>query len=149
MKSIRIYGLPRILGLAALVICCSAALASAEMIHGTFTLPFEARWGQAVLSPGNYSFSVDSSGSARLVTSFQGTSNRDEGAVLPQGYTDQQTLDRSELLLVRSGGNYTIRALRLAPVGITINYPAPNGERQMIVQAPQLLQRIPVMASGK
>jgi hypothetical protein len=149
MKSIRIYGLPRILGLAALVICCSAALASAEMIHGTFTLPFEARWGQAVLSPGNYSFSVDSSGSARLVTSFQGTSNRDEGAVLPQGYTDQQTLDRSELLLVRSGGNYTIRALRLAPEGITINYSVPKGERQMIVQAPQLLQRIPVMESGK
>ena len=149
MKSIRIYGLPRILGLAALVICCSAALASAEMIHGTFTLPFEARWGQAVLSPGDYSFSVDSSGSARLTTSFEGTSSQNEGAVLPQGYTDQQTFDRSELILVRSGGNYTIRALRLAPVGITINYSVPKGERQMIVQAPQLLQRIPVMASGK
>ena len=149
MKSIRIYGLPRILGLAALIVCSSAALASAEMVRGTFSLPFEARWGQAVLPPGNYSFSVDSSGSARLVTSFEGETSKNEGAVLPQGYTDQQTLDRSELLLVNTGGNYAIRALRLAPAGITINYPVPKAERQMVVQAPQLLQRIPVMASGK
>ena len=146
MKSTRIYGLPRILGLAALVICSSAALANAEVVNGTFTLPFEARWGQAVLPPGNYSFSVDSSGSARLTISFEGTSSQNEGAVLPQGYTDQQTLDRSELLLVNTGGNYAIRALRLAPVGITINFSVPKAARQMIVQAPQ---RLPVMESGK
>jgi hypothetical protein len=146
MKSTRIYGLPRILGLAALVICSSAALANAEVVNGTFTLPFEARWGQAVLPPGNYSFSVDSSGSARLVTSFEGETSKNEGAVLPQGYTDQQTLDRSELLLVNTGGNYAIRALRLAPVGITINFSVPKAARQMIVQAPQ---RLPVMESGK
>ena len=149
MKSTRIYGLPRIVGLAALVICSSAALASAEMIRGTFTLPFEAQWGLAVLPPGNYSFTLDPSAPERLVTSFQGESRQDVGSVLPQGYTDQQTLDSSELILVRSGGNYTIRALRLAPVGMTVNYPVPKAERQLIVQAPQLLQRIPVMGSGK
>ena len=150
MKSTRIYGLPRIVGLAALVICSSAALASARMLGGTFTLPFEARWGQAVLPPGNYSFTLDSTGPDRLVTIIRGESGKNVGSVQAQGSSDQQTLDRSDLVLVRSGGgNYTIRALRMASEGLTFDYSVPKAERQMIVQAPQLLQRIPVMESGK
>src|SRR6266566_5378591 len=36
---------------------------------GSFTLPFEAKWGNAVLPPGDYTFSVRStSGAAYLVT---------------------------------------------------------------------------------
>ena len=149
MKSTRICGLPRTVGLVALVICSSAALAGARMVSGTFTLPFEARWGQAVLPPGNYSFTLDSTGPDRLVTIIQGESGRNVGTVQAQGATDQQTLDRSDLVLVRGGENYTIGAVRLASQGLTINYPLPKTERQMIVQAPQLLQRIPVMESGK
>lgn len=149
MKSTRIYGLPRLLGLAALVICSSAALASAEMVRGTFTLPVEARWGMAVLPPGNYSFTLDSSGAERLITNFQSESGQDEGSVLPRGVTDQQTLDHSELLLVRTGENYTIRALRLAPVGLTVYYSMPKNAPQQMVQAPQPERHIAIGGGGK
>jgi hypothetical protein len=124
-----------------------------QVVHGTFTLPYEAHWGQAVLAPGAYSFIIDASdgGSERMVVSFQGESPRDEGIVLPAGYTDNQKLDRSELIVLHNGKNYTISALRLAPEGVTINYHVPKAERQLISQAPQpqLFEHIAVVASAK
>ena len=66
----------------------------------------------------------------------------------PSDLTTSQTFDRSELILVRSGGNYRIRALRLAELGLTLQYSVPKTERQLIVQVPQLLERIPVMMGG-
>ena len=65
-----------------------------------------------------------------------------------QAMCDRQTFDRSELVLVRSGGNYTIRALRLPELGLTLEYSVPKSGRQFIVQSPQLLERIPVAMGG-
>ena len=48
------------LGLALLAGCFTANLASAqEAYRGKFTLPVEAQWGQLVLPPGEYSFTLD------------------------------------------------------------------------------------------
>jgi hypothetical protein len=109
-------------------------------------LSVEARWGHIVLPPGDYSFTLDHATSPGIVTIWRGTKPVD--MVLNQATDDRQTFDRSELILVRSGGNYTIRALRLAELGLTLEYSAPTTGRQLIVQAPQLLERIPVMMGG-
>jgi hypothetical protein len=136
------------LGLALLVGCFTANLASAQDGYkGSFTLPFEARWGQVVLPPGEYSFTLDH-GTVAGIVSIRGEAGQAAGFVTSQGIYDQHTLDHSELILVRSGGNYTIRALRLAERGLTLEYSAPKTERQLITQAPQLLERIPVIMGG-
>jgi hypothetical protein len=86
-----------------------------------------------------------------MVVSFQGESLRDEGSVLPAGYTDHQNLDRSELIVLHNGKNYTISALRLASEGVTINYHVPKEERLLISQSPQpqLFEHIAIVASAK
>jgi hypothetical protein len=109
-------------------------------------LSVEARWGNVVLPPGDYSFTLDHPTSSGRVTIWRG--NEAVEMIVNQATSDRQTLDRSELILVRSGGNYTIRALRLADLGLTLEYSVPKSERQLIVQSPQLLERIPVAMGG-
>jgi hypothetical protein len=126
----------------------TANLASAQSLcKGSFTLPFEARWGNAVLPAGEYSFTLDHDSLAGKVT-IQAESGRYMGVIMNQVFSDQQTVDRSELVLVRSGGTYAVRALRLEELGMTLEYSVPKGEKQLITQAPQLLQRIPVAMGG-
>jgi len=135
------------LALALLAGCLTASVASAqEVSKGRFTLSVEARWGNVVLPPGDYSFTLDHATSNGRVTIWHGTEAVE--MIVNQATSDRQTLDRSELILVRSGGNYTIRALRLADLGLTLEYSVPKSERQLIVQSPQLLERIPVAMGG-
>ncbi len=147
MTLIRSFKLVAPLGLALLAGCFTANLASARgAYNGRFTLSVEARWGQMVLPPGDYSFTLDHATNMGIVTIWRGTKAVD--MILNQGSYDNQTFDRSELILVRSGGNYTIRALRLAELGLTLQFSVPKTESQLIVQAPQLLERIPVIMGG-
>ena len=53
--------------LALLATVVSAGVLSAEDFAGKFTLPFEARWGMAVLPAGDYEFRLDTATSAPLV----------------------------------------------------------------------------------
>ena len=55
----------------------------------------------------------------------------------------------SHLLVARQGGKGTVRALYLKPLGVTLYHPAPKGEGQVLVQAPQLTDRIPVSTAGE
>jgi hypothetical protein len=136
------------LGLALLAGCFTANLASAQDLYkGRFTLPFEARWGHVVLPAGEYSFTLDHLSLAGKVT-IEAESGRYVGVIMNQVFSDQQTVDRSELVLVRSGGIYAVRALRLEELGMTLEYAAPKTGKQIISQAPQLLQRIPVAMGG-
>jgi hypothetical protein len=136
------------LGLALLAGCFTANLASAqEAFKGSFTLPFEARWGTVVLPAGEYSFTLDRGVVGGRVT-ITTEDRQAAGFVLNQGVYDRQTIDHSELILVRDGGNYTVRALRLEDRGLTLEYSVPMTEGQLITQAPQLLERIPVAMGG-
>src|SRR6266566_1485794 len=62
MKALR-NGMLTIAALALAGIFTGTANAQAKAA-GSFTLPFEAKWGNAVLPPGNYTFSVHSANSA-------------------------------------------------------------------------------------
>jgi hypothetical protein len=136
------------LGLALLAGFFTANLANAqEACRGKFTLPFEAQWGQVVLPAGEYSFTLDNDTVGGKVT-IQSETGRTAGYVLNQGIYDRQNLDHSELILVRSGGSYTVRALRLEDLGMTLEYSVPKSEGQFISQGPHLLERIPVTIGG-
>src|SRR5437899_4744414 len=86
MKALR-NGMLTIAALALAGIFTGTANAQAKAA-GSFTLPFEAKWGNAVLPPGNYTFSVHSansaSGAVYLVT------------LAPQGRIGETITSRSE-----------------------------------------------------
>ena len=46
---------------AAIAICLSVNVASAQSLKGTFTLPYDVQWGKAVLPAGPYKVTFDSS----------------------------------------------------------------------------------------
>jgi hypothetical protein len=100
-----------------------------------------------VLSPGEYSFTLDH-GVVGGVVSIRREDRHAVGFVPTQAIYTRQTVDQSELILVRSGGAYVVRALRMADLGLTLEYSVPKTGKQLITQAPQLLERIPVAIGG-
>jgi hypothetical protein len=138
----------RILLLAVLAAGLSASLASAQEYQGKFTLPFEARWGKAVLPAGDYSFCVNPSAPPYTVL----VSQEGRGGAFIEanvGATRGEVADSSALIAVRNAGSYRIRALRLAEAGVVLEYTPPKAESQLLAQQPELFQRVPVIAAGK
>jgi hypothetical protein len=144
-----------LLALAAAIFCPAVASAQLAAAHASFSLPFEVHWGKAVLSPGQYTLTLNTA-SANGVVSIRGN---DQTAILSaQGFSDKDSSGRSSLVLVRSGGIYTVRALDLGTLGVFYYWP-PKGEivlahnakgnERAIAQAPVLIQRLPVSVSGK
>jgi hypothetical protein len=126
----------------------SAGLLSAEDTIGTFTLPFEAKWGQAILPAGDYSFKLNTASYPSIATVRQG--QRSAAFIMANaGLTRGKVDGPSALIIVRRGRTGFVRALRLAEVGATLEYLPPKGERQMLAQGPVLIQRIAVSVSGK
>ena len=144
-----------LLGLAAAILCPALASAQLAATHASFSLPFEVRWGKAVLSPGQYTLTLDTA-SASGVVSIRG--NDKTAILIAQSFSDKDSSGRSSLVLVRSGGVYTVRALDLGRLGVFYYWP-PKGEtplarnakgnEHVIAQAPVLIQRLPVSVSGK
>ena len=132
--------------LALLATAVSAGLLSAEDYVGKFTLPFQAKWGRATLPAGDYEFQLNTARSPYTVT----VRGQDKAAmIMSEGTSTKDASDRSELVVVRRGRTGTIRALHLNEVGQTFFYVPPKGERQLLAQAPELIQRIPILVSGK
>jgi hypothetical protein len=147
MKSTRSLKSVRILLLAVLAAGLSASLASAQEYEGKFTLPYEARWGKAVLPAGDYSFRVNPSRDSCITLVGQG--RRGVALILTSKTTRGEVAGSSALITVRSAGSYRIRALRLAEAGMVLEYMPPKAERQLVAQQPVLFQRVPVIAAGK
>jgi hypothetical protein len=122
----------------------SAGLLSAEDLKGTFTLPFEVRWGTAILPAGDYSFQLDNS---NYIVTIRGENQA--AMVLSPSRRDDNQSGSSALIVVRHGKRGTVRALRLPEQNVVFTYPARKGEPPMLAQAPELIQRIPVVVSGK
>ena len=144
MTNTRTSTLIRVLFLALAATVASVGLLSAEDPKGTFTLPFEVRWGTAVLPPGDFSFKVDNT---NYVITIRG---ENQAAMV---ISNERRIDNhagtSALIVARYGKRCTVRALRLAEQKVVFSYPAPRGERPMLAQAPELLQRIPILMASK
>ena len=148
MNSTRSLKSVRILLLAVLAAGLSASLARAQEYEGKFTLPFEARWGLAVLPAGDYTFRVNPSEAPCMVLVSQG--RQGVAFIMANGGANRgEVAGSSALIAVRSAGSYRIRALQLAEVGVVLEYMPPKAERQILAQQPVLLQRLPMIAAVK
>ena len=143
MKAIRFNDWLRVLVLAGFVACLTGGVASAQDFKGSFTLPFEARWGSAILPAGDYTFKMDMVRAPFLAQIY----GKDGSVlVLAQSVTDRANPAQSELILVPRAGKYTVRALNLAGVGLVFSYGRSSGKHLTLAKnaEPILYRRVRV-----
>jgi hypothetical protein len=134
-----------------LATCFTANLAKAsDAYKGTFTLPFEARWGGLVLPPGDYSFTLSDAMPSRVIAVQR--DRQTLGLILVNAITDSAPSGKSELVAVPSGGSYRVSTLRLQADGRhdqVIDFLIPKSEQQMPARGPAVSWRVPISGSGR
>jgi hypothetical protein len=115
----------------AIVLVAAAVPANAQQLYrATFTLPFEAQWGNTVVEPGEYTITVEEALGQKLIrlhgsedlAIFAGISNSE-----PYG-------DNGKLVFVNVNGLYTLKAFSAAAIGQAFVFPVhkAKGERAQI-----------------
>ena len=130
MKSNRSSMLFRILILAIGALGASVSPAHAQSAaNGKFTLPHEARWGNLLLSPGDYSFSLQSpSLPAPIMVGKTGSSQI--ALVLPRVVSTEKLTEGSRLILSHSeSGESFVSALYLGDLGMSLHFAPPKAQR--------------------
>jgi hypothetical protein len=129
------------IALGVLALGLSAGLGKAQSVYkGEFTLPFEAQWGNAVLPPGHYAFSIsEASPTTRYAVFLNGEGKN--AIILPLTMPEEKVSSNdSKLTLVDVGGRYAVQSLQAAELGETFDYAVskpkmkPMARRQVPVQ---------------
>ena len=128
MKSIRSSSLRKVLVLALGVLGASVSSAHAQAATGKFTLTHETRWGRVVLTPGDYTFALESpSLPAPIMVGKAGTPA--VAVVLPQEVSSERLTDTSTLILTHDErGESFVSGLYLGDLGLSLHYAAPKGQ---------------------
>jgi|SRR5271157_156150 len=142
MNSIRISTLLRFLGLVLLAVCFHTGHANAQVFQGEFKLPFEARWGQATLPPGDYSFTLNNVNAICTLQLYRG--NRVVALILAQVLTAKDSA-RAELTFERG----TVRSLSLPSIGVVLEYAPYHPKHLTAPEERAIAQIVPVATTGK
>ncbi len=134
--------------LALVIACFGASLANAQEVKGTFNLPFETHWGNAVLAPGDYSFRLNFSGGSPDNTVLTREEDQSQTMILAST-RDHSFTGKSGLIVERHGDRGTVSSLRLAEAGLVLYYPMAKAQPPMLAKGPVLIQRIPILAAQK
>ncbi len=135
--------------LAAVALCMATRVATARepvLYQGTFSLTTETRWGQATLPAGDYSFTLDSE-SVTGIVEVHGQSQ--SALIMLQATEPTSSTSASVLRLARSNGSARILSMHLAELGKDFYFAVPKHERQILALGPQLIQRVPIAATGR
>lgn len=116
--------------------------AGSTAVVGAFKLPFNAKWGQAALPTGDYTFEINNFSSQGLIAVYQGT--RSVAVMFPESF-DEYRVNKGkdfELLCIRHDGKVAVRALQ-TDLG-TFYFPLPKELKLLLAQQPQLIETVPV-----
>ena len=132
--------------------CLFLGLANAQQMTdavGKFTLPFEAKWGRAVLPAGEYSFTISHvAGSPELLEVRTGS--KAVALVTASSVRESNRSNDNTLVTIRNGDQHSIQSLKLGSIGETFVYAAPKGVKpSLIAQGPRLVERIPITIAGE
>jgi len=141
MNGIRISSLIKFSGLALLAACFVAGHANAQVFQGKFTLPSQARWGQATLPAGDYSFTLDSVDMKSRLRIFHDRNVVD--MIVAQSY-DTTDSGRAELTVEQG----TVRSLRLPELGIILQYAPQRPKHLTAPEERQLAQLVRVTSAS-
>jgi hypothetical protein len=109
------------------------AFAQSAGYRGSFTLPFEARFGNVVLEPGQYEVKTLEGASG-----LRFTGDRKTVAILAAGYDVKPDLRNAKLVLVESNGMYALESFQSGAMGKTLHFlvqknRGANAERASVV----------------
>jgi hypothetical protein len=113
---------------AVVFVLCTAglfsAMANAETAHGKFKLQTETRWGNLLLEPGEYEFTISDTTSIPVVT-VRSEDPRRSGIIMPEGISDLASTG-SILMLAPSENGVYVRTLALGDVGLALDFGEPK-----------------------
>jgi hypothetical protein len=123
-----------------------ARTASAQVLRGSFTLPYEVHWGRAVLPAGTYLITIDSVRGPALVTTTDG---RGRCLVLP-ALVDSATEGRATgLLISRIEGERAIRSLNWREGGRSFVYQPIRKTKRSLSASASDLEAVPIATARK
>lgn len=143
MKSIRNSMLFKVFVLAVGVLGASASSAYAQSANGKFTLTHETHWGSVLLTPGVYTFSLQSpSLPAPIMVGKAGSTQI--AVVLPEVVSAEKVGGTSRLILSHSeSGESFVSALHLGALGVSLQF----GTRKARMQASETAKLGPIADS--
>jgi hypothetical protein len=112
----------------AIVLVAAAVPANAQQLYrATFTLPFEAQWGNTVVEPGQYTITVEEALGQKLIR-LHGAQDL---AVFVGLSSSEPYGDNGKLVFVNIDGLYTLKAFNAAAIGKAFIFPVhkARGER--------------------
>ncbi len=93
------------------------ASAQSEHYRGTFQLSFEARFGNVVLQPGQYTVStLEGARGIRIM------GERGSAAILAAGYDLKPQIGKARMILVDSNGMYTLESFESGAMGKALHF---------------------------
>jgi hypothetical protein len=150
MNSLKTSKWMKYAALAVLAVSLGSGLANAQDVVGKFNLPFTARWGGIVLTPGQYSFSYGAiiAGGAQVIRVNRG--RRGVGMILTAPASEGKFSDTSHLTAVWVAGAYRITSLQLSDPGIRLDFQMPRNEvLEASAQTSLSDWKVPVLRAAK
>lgn len=135
-----------LLGVVLATFVFTAAANAQPSFAGKFTLPYEVRWGQAVLPAGDYVIRMDSTASPAKISPANGSS---AGV-----YTEYPLVEDSHesgvyLTITNQANHRRVRSLNLPQFGKAIVFaPLTKSEREVLAKAGQI-NTVPVVTAKK
>ena len=120
---------------------------AAPLYKGRFTLPYEVRWGQAVLPAGDYLLGFQDIGTRVFVLIRDAKSGKDIAFLAPLGNSDAK--GPSALVIVGEGNHRVVHSLRLAELGEVFDYEPTLVRAATEVEEAHTMQTLPVLATKK
>jgi hypothetical protein len=106
------------------------ASAQSQNFRGTFELPVEARFGNVVLQPGNYTVSsIEGAKGIRI------TGDKGKAAILSNGYELKPGTEKSRLILVDADGIYALKSFESASIGKSLHFAVGKTPRGAVERA--------------
>lgn len=137
MKSVKRFTKVLSVGLLAMGAFLSSSPARAGSDH-KLTLPVEARFGKAILPPGDYTLVIDSKSVEPLVY-LRG--DHKSVMALPVYAEAAGPSTEDQLTLVKNGDGYAVSAIRVASLGLTFHYAASQPEMNQSARAEKANQQ--------
>ena len=129
----------------ALAVSTSHACAQNVAVKGTFALPYETHWGQAVLQPGQYTVSIPTA-----TANLPGISVTGEGRTVFVGVgsaASDAVSDRSYLRVDKIGDAYVVREFNSGVTGRLLTFSVPKSLRNAVIASRQSTT-VPVSADS-
>jgi len=135
-----------LLGVVLAAFVFTAAANAQPSFAGKFTLPYEVRWGQAVLPAGDYVIRMDSTASPAKISPANGSS---AGVYTEYPLVEDSHMGGLYLTITNHANQRRVRSLNLPQLGKAIVFvPLTKSEREALAKAGQI-DTVPIVTAKK